>query len=150
MSSSLFSKSLSWAPFFKKSSSWDPTWNAGVLIVSRLVLAVNPSVQGYFIYVCVLYFKGRVYNFLSFKTVSSRIIGHLSPVKWGTHGSEVPLTIFFIIFKFIPVSFFLVSSFIFLPANPIGSFYDYGQAMIHDMSAWKSPIELRLTKKWSS
>jgi hypothetical protein len=54
------------------------------------VLAVNPSVQGYFISVCVSYFKGRVYHFLSFKTVSSWIIGRLSPVVWGTHGIGAP------------------------------------------------------------
>ncbi len=102
---------------FKKSSSWDPTWTAGVLIASSWVLAVNPSVQGYFISVCVLYFKGRVYHFLTFKTVSSQIVGCLSPVVWGTHGSEVPLTIFFIIFKFIPVSFFSSLSLYFSPSQ---------------------------------
>jgi hypothetical protein len=106
---------------------------------------------GYFISVCVLYFKGRVYNFLSFKTVSSRIFGCLSPVIRGTHGSEVPLTIFFhhfLIYTSIN-HFYLVSPFIFLLAIPTGSFYDCGQAMLQDMSAWKSPIELRLTRKSS-
>ncbi len=80
---------------FQKVQQLRPTWTAGVLIVSRSVLAVNASVQGFFISVCVLYFKGRVYHFLSFKIVSSRIIGCLSPVIWGTHGSEVPLTTFY-------------------------------------------------------
>ncbi len=97
------------------------------------MLAVNPSVQGYFISVCMLYFKGRVYNFLSFKTVRSRIIGRLLPVVWGTHGSEVPLTIFFHHFLiYTCIIFFLASPFIFLPANPTGSFYDYGQALLQD------------------
>jgi hypothetical protein len=89
-----FQKSLSWASFFKKSSSWDPLWNAGVLIVSRSVLAVKSSVQGYF-YSCLCTLKGEYTIFSSSKTVSSQIIGRLSPVVWGTHGSEVPLTIFF-------------------------------------------------------
>jgi hypothetical protein len=88
-----FQTSLSWAPFFKKSSSWDPLWTAGVLIVSRSVLAVKSSVQGYF-YSCFCTLKGEYTIFSSSKTVSSQIIGRLSPVVWGTHGSEVPLTVF--------------------------------------------------------
>ncbi len=62
----------------------------------------------------------------------------------------VPLTTFYNFFNLYLYHFFLVSPFIFLPAIPTGSFYDYGQATIQDMSAWKSPIELRLTRKWSS
>ncbi len=96
-------------------------------------MAVNPRVQGYFISVFVLYFKGRVYHFLSFKIVSSRIFGRLSPVVWGTDGSEVPFTIFFkLFFNLFLFHFFLVSPFISLPAIPTGSFYDYGQAMFQD------------------
>jgi hypothetical protein len=51
--------------FFKKSNSWDPTWTAGVLTVSRSVLAVNPNVQGSFIKPVVLYFKGELYHFFA-------------------------------------------------------------------------------------
>ncbi len=127
-----FQKSLSWAPFFKKSSSWDPLWTAGVLIISRSVLAVKSSLQGYF-YSCFCTLKGEYTIFSSSKTVSSQIIGRLSPVVWGTHGSEVPLTIFSSFFNLYMYHFFsIVSPFIFLPANPTGSSNDYGQSMFQD------------------
>jgi hypothetical protein len=50
MSLSSFQKNSSWALFFKKSTWQDPLWTAGVLIISRLVLAViyeNSSVKDY-------------------------------------------------------------------------------------------------------
>jgi hypothetical protein len=114
------------------------------------VLAVKSCVQGYF-YSCFCTLKGEYIIFSSSKTVSSQIIGRLSPVFWGTHGSEVPLTIFSPFFNLYMYHFFSAASpFISLPANPTGNFYDYGQAMFRIISAWKSPIELRLTRKWFS
>jgi hypothetical protein len=90
-------------------------------------------VQGYFIISVCRTLKGEYTIFSSFKTVSSRIIGRLSPVVWGTDGSEVPLTIFSSFFNLNLYHFFsIVSPFISVPANPTGSFHDYGQAMFQD------------------
>jgi hypothetical protein len=55
-----------------------------------------------------------------------------------------PLTIFSSFLNLYMYHFFL--PLFFPPANPTGNFYDYGQTMFRIMSAWKSPIELSLTR----
>jgi hypothetical protein len=76
--------------------------------------------------------------------VSFWIIVCLLPVIWSTDGSEILLTHFLLFFKFIPVSFFSSLS-LFFPANPTGSSFVYGQAIIQDMCTLEGPIEIRLT-----
>ncbi len=60
-------------------------WIAGVLIVSRLVLAVNSSVQGYLL-ICCTVLKEKLYNF-SYQLSTVKLSDNwLTPVILRTHG----------------------------------------------------------------
>jgi hypothetical protein len=77
-------------------------------------------------------------------TVSFLIIGCLSPVIWRTHGSEILLAQFFLIFKFIPVSFFLVSPFIF--PQPIPKEIPMSMARLRSRTCVHRKVPLRLDR----
>ncbi len=116
MRSSLFFKKSKLGSVFQKVQLLRPQkWTAGVLTVSRLVLAVNSSVQGYLLICCAVLIGRSCIIFLSsYQLWSYRIIGY-RPLSWGLMVCEVLLIYFFLIFKYIPVSFLLC---VLLPYQP--------------------------------